>query len=61
MYQFVPAKMEEILKTGAGIVHGSLIDLGYFATWPRNPEHAGHRSDDLAELVFALRQCLARF
>ena len=50
--------MLKILKSHAAVVQKALIDMGRFAVGPRRPEKARYRFDDLAELVFALPQCL---
>ena len=49
---------QEILISHTDIVQSPLIELGLFAMGPQRPEQAGHRFDDLTELVFALPKSL---
>ena len=55
-----PTKTQEILVSHTDIVQSPLIELGLFAMGPQRPEQAGHRFDDLTELVFALPKSLLR-
>src|SRR5277367_2763865 len=55
-----PTKTQKILVTHTDIVQSPLIELGLFAMGPQRPEQAGHRFDDLTELVFALPKSLFR-
>src|SRR5271170_4694145 len=55
-----PTKTQEILVPHTDIVQSPLIELGLFAMGPQGPEQAGHRFDDLTELVFALPKSLLR-
>src|ERR1700692_3415857 len=55
-----PTKTQEILVPHTDIVQSPLIELGLFAMGPQRPEQAGHRFDDLTELVFALPKSLFR-
>src|SRR5271166_4316835 len=58
MQEFDPTKTQEILVTHTDIVQSPLIEMGLFAMGPQRPQQAGHRFDDLTELVFAFPQCL---
>src|SRR4051794_2705537 len=52
MQECLPTTTLKILLSRAGIVQNALIDVGRFAVWPRRPEKARYRIDDMAVPVF---------